>query len=154
MRPPAELLPELLDWNRGRGIEPSDWLLTFITSEQAVAYATLFWPSFLLIEEHVLRAPVNAESFNKWRIENRSVADRHEREALWNRLHINEDLFGAEDWTPLVDTRAVFIGAVLAEVHELKLARDFPDRRFAVEFWDGTQPEHGGGVSLSFWQKA
>jgi hypothetical protein len=41
----------------------------------------------------------------------------------------------------------------LAEIYRLKLARDFPDRAFVVEFWDGKTPDTGNGeVSLSFWQ--
>ncbi len=71
-------------------------------------------------------------------------------EATVNTLYM-EDLFNRHEvWTPLVEARAVHLIDALAGIHRLKLADDFPDRRFEVEVFDGSQPS--GEISLSFWQ--
>jgi hypothetical protein len=70
-----------------------------------------------------------------------------------NTQYLDDLFFQSEkdQWTDLEEARAVHLGRVLTEIYTLKLKRDFPDRQFEVEFWDGS-PEHGGEISLSFWQ--
>ena len=120
--------------------------------DHAIAYADFFWPDFAIVDDHVLRAPVTAKAFTSWRKQCVSL-ERHQREALYNRIYIDDILFQHEEWTTLTEERSAYVGRVLAEMHEAKLARNFPDRRFVVEFCDGSQPEHGGDVSMSFWQQ-
>ncbi len=144
----SELLPELQAWNNGRGIQPLDWLYCEnVPSERVTAMSELFWPSFVVFEDYVLRDGFTQKHLRA--CEGGEGATRSAVEAMVNTLHI-DDLFGKENWSPLVEARAVRLVNVLGQVHRLKLADEFPERRFKVEVFDGSQP--GGDVSLSFWQ--
>lgn len=143
------LLPELSVWNNGDGIDAVGWLYTFATSDVAVAYSELFWPRFVVFEGYVLRDTFNLDTLRSWeRAENSS---RALVEIYTNLLDVGE-LFtlNNQDWSPIVNLRAVHIGKVLAQIYELKLRADFPDRKFEISFRD--RSEDDGEVSISFWQ--
>gem|GEM_PF-3020099 len=69
-----------------------------------------------------------------------------------NTIHL-VDLFvpNGEDWSEIVDQRAIHLGRTLRDVYEAKLARDFPGKSFVIELWEGDQPGNDE-ISLSFWQ--
>jgi hypothetical protein len=144
----SDLLPELKDWNGGRGITPEDWLYCgMVSSELTTAISVLFWPTFQAFEGYVLREGFSLKHVRDW--ERVDGSTRKMVEATVNTLHI-DDLFSRETWTPLVEARAARLGQILTRIYVLKLASDFPERRFEVEIFDGSQP--GGDISLSFWQ--
>ena len=149
MDAPHDLLPDLKDWNNGRGITPLDWLYSAqVSSELVTTMTALFWPTFVPFEGYVLREGFSEPHVRSW--ENAAGSSRRMVEATVNTLHIDDLFQPHEDWTPLVEARAVRLVGVLASLHRVKLAADFPDRRFEVEVFDGSQP--GGDISLSFWQ--
>lgn len=149
MSAPHDLLPDLKDWNDGGGISPLDWVFcTKVSSELVTGMTALFWPTFVMFEGYVLREDFSESHVRNW--EGAAGSSREMVEATVNTLYM-EDLFDRQEaWTPLVKARAVHLIGVLAGIHRLKLANDFPDRRFEVEAFDGSQP--GGEISLSFWQ--
>lgn len=146
----SALIPELALWNDGRGISVSDWLYTEPKLDLPVAYATLFWPRFVAIGPYVLREDFDSKNLSLWE---QAEKRRSGIEATMNVIYPYELLVpvGGE-WSKVAERQAIYLGGVLADIHRVKLARDFPDKRFVVEFWDGTQPE-GDDISLSFWQE-
>ncbi len=150
MAPLNPLLPDLSAWNHGDGIDATNWLYAIATSDVAVAYSELFWPTFVEFEGYIFREGFTIEAVRSW--EHAENSSRLLVESYVNTFDVGE-LFtlNNEEWSPLVKLRAIHIGRVLAEVHEVKLKRDFPDRTFKVSFFDGSQ-EEDGEVSLSFWQ--
>jgi hypothetical protein len=125
----TDLLPELADWNEGQGTKALDHLYAIATSDNAVAYAALFWPEFVEFEGYVLQKGFNETNLRGWE----AGGDRPRRtiEAAVNYLGIG-DLFMKEEETDLLYPRVVHLGRVLLETYRAKLALDFPDRRFEV----------------------
>lgn len=143
------LLPELDAWNDGKGILPIDWLHLVTNSATAVAFAELFWPTFVEFEGYVLRDDFSLSSLREWE---KSARSRANVEGPMNTIHL-VDLFvpNGEDWSEIVDQRAIHLGRTLRDVYEAKLARDFPGKSFVIELWEGDQPGNDE-ISLSFWQ--
>lgn len=144
------LIPDLKLWNGGRGISATEWLYCEPKMDLPVAYSGLFWPSFVIAGAYVLRKGFDPKNLKSW-----EEAEEHPGaiEAAMNVIYpydLSVPVGG--EWSELASRQAVYLGGILADIHRVKLARDFPDRRFIVEFWDGTQPE-GDEISLSFWQK-
>lgn len=145
-----QLIPELKDWNDGRGIDVQSWIGCVGDFQKAIGYSTIFWPRFVEIEGCVLRGGLDLENVQQWLKQcggNCSAA-----EATINHLHL-EDLHyvGCPDATP---ERLIYLGRVLKEIYECKLARDFPKRDFVVVF---DEPESGRDTTeyiLTFYQKA
>jgi len=103
------------------------WLYNTGGIEQALAYSELFWPEFIEHEGCILMDRV-ADSFRSW---SDSLRDPSKVEAMLNHRHIC-DLFERETSHDMM----IALGRVLRDAWTLKLARDFPKRRFAVEFYD------------------
>jgi hypothetical protein len=145
----TELLPELQEWNGGKGIAPLDWLFLEAPSDLGVAFADLFWPSFVQFEGYVFREGFSVDTVRSWEANGTA---RKGVEAATNFMDTG-DLFappGAE-WSDLIKARAIHVGRVLAETYRAKLARDFPGKAFCVEFYDGTQPGDDD-IYVTFWQ--
>ncbi|HYC95344.1 MAG TPA: hypothetical protein VEB39_06560, partial [Sphingomicrobium sp.] len=87
----ADLLPELGEWNNGRGISPDDWLGTFIQSDQAIAYAQLIWPTFVEHESYILRGGFSLSALREW--ERKSGVERWQVEATLNTVRLDDLLF-------------------------------------------------------------
>jgi len=121
-------MPRFLSRGRTRVIRRS-WSGSYATGsvEQALAYSELFWPEFILHEGCVLLERI-PDSFPTW---TESLGDSTKVEAMLNHRHIS-DLFHRDASHDVM----IRLGRVLKYAWTLKLARDFPDRRFAVEFYD------------------
>ncbi|WP_291836948.1 hypothetical protein [Brevundimonas sp.] len=149
METTARLLPELQEWNNGNGITSLDWLYTEARSDFGVAFADLFWPTFVEFEGYVFREGFSVDTVRSWE---GNGTDRKGVEAATNLLDTG-DLFvppGAE-WSGLIEARAIHVGRILAETYRAKLARDFPGRTFCVEFYDGSEPGDDD-IYVTFWQ--
>ncbi|MES2834651.1 MAG: hypothetical protein V4707_08100 [Pseudomonadota bacterium] len=143
------LLPDLALWNDGRGISAMDWLLSEPKMDLPVAYSSLFWPRFVAVGPYVLREGFDPDSLKAWE---KSGEHRRGIEGAMNVIDTLDLLVPVgEAASKLAERQAVYIGGVLADIHRVKLAQDFPNNRFTVEFWDGTQAQ-GDDISLSFWQ--
>src|SRR5262245_8006552 len=128
-----ELIPELRDWNQGRGITPTGWIGCVGNFRLAAAYTTVFWPKFVEVDGMILRHDFSGESLAGFTEQCRG--DKSAIESVMNHLHL-VDLhhLGCEDATY---ERLVFIGRTLREIYECKLLAEFPDRDIAVEFDEG-----------------
>jgi hypothetical protein len=104
-----------------------EWLYATGSVEQALGYSELFWPEFVEHEGCILLERVPA-SFNSWA---ESLQEPSKVEAMLNHRHVS-DLFHAQTSHDMMIT----LGRLLRDIWTLKLARDFPDRRFSVEFYD------------------
>ena len=54
-KPPADMLPELAEWNNGKGIDLESWVGCSGNFRLAIGYAAIFWPRFVLFEDYILR---------------------------------------------------------------------------------------------------
>jgi len=130
-----QLIPELPDWNNGKGIDIEAWIGCEGDFRHAIGYSVIFWPRFTAVEQYVLREPFSVESLRGF--ERQRQGDIRSVEAVMNHLHIADiQYYGCKDITR---DRIVYVGRVLREIYEAKLAWQFPDRRFSVIFDDSEQ---------------
>jgi hypothetical protein len=61
----TKLIPELPDWNNGKGIDVESWIDCTGNFQLAVGYSTLFWPRFVEFEDCVLREGFSVDSYRK-----------------------------------------------------------------------------------------
>ena len=109
--------PAVLRWTRNAG-----------PVEQAIGYGDLFWPDFVEHEDCILFKGFSEESFRGfWE---QTQGDRRAIEWVMSHQHII-DLFPDADPT---DEQILYLGRLIREMWAVKLARDFPARRFVVEF--------------------
>lgn len=128
----AKLIPELNDWNNGKGIDIQSWICCVGRFDHAVGYGHLFWPEFTIYDDCVMFAGFSIESYQNW-IEQTS-GHRGSVEAVMNHRHIL-DLFCADESDVSRDL-VIHLGRLLKEIWSCKLKRDFPDRDIVVSFPD------------------
>ena len=126
-----DLIPAMREWSNFEGYEtPPHWLQGTGSFEQAIAYSFIFWPEFVVVDDHVLRADAyEPDNFETWR----AGHDRTAVEGVLNHVHIL-DLFPA--CGSASETQLRSLGRTLARMLEAKLALEFPDREFHVLFND------------------
>lgn len=144
-----DLIPELRDWNDGRGIDVESWIGHVGDYRKAIAYSAIFWPQFVEIEGCVVMEGSTREVVLQWL--EYCGGDRRAAEATMNHLHLL-DLHGA-GCPDATAPRLVYLGRTLKESYEYKLQRDFPAKRFCVEFDDApVDPADLTGYVLTFYQ--
>jgi hypothetical protein len=131
-----DVLPELGEWNGGRGIKPLDYFFCVATSPSTVASIELFWPKFVEFEGYVLREGFNEDNLRSWE-RSPSGHDHALTERAVNFLDIGT-LFqnSGEPPSEQLDARIELLRRTLADIYAVKLAHDFPLRRFRVVFID------------------
>ena len=72
-------------------------------------------------------------------------------ECVMNHLHIR-DIHHTGDQT-INAAKAQYLGTILKEIHEVKLAHDFPDRPCTVDLFIPEDEDDLTAYSLTFWQK-
>jgi hypothetical protein len=143
---PNALIAELPRWNNGAGIDALSWIGCVGNFELAIGYSLIFWPRFVVVEDHVLRAGTTPDRLDAWR--KQPGCERAGVEAMLNHLHI-VDLHAVGE--AVTEAQVRYLGRVLKAIHEVKLRADFPDRRFEVEFNDEPGLELLD-YQLTFWQ--
>jgi hypothetical protein len=143
----AKLIPALPAWNDGGGISVEDWVACVGNFELAVGYSRLFWPDFVEHEGCVFFAGFSAESYRGFVAQ--CDGDRRRVEAVMNHRHVFAH-FSHADGSATAE-QVVYLGRVLKDIWQAKLARDFPGRRFVVRFDEGPF-EDLGGYEVTFWQ--
>ena len=130
--------------SRYHGVDPDVWIGGVGSYELALGHTLIFWPQFVEFEDYVLREDFpldllrdSEETDPKWSVE-----------ALLNHIHLG-DLHMCAQSNGL---QLQYLGRVLKEIHEVKLAHDFPDRRFTVEFNDALVDGRLDADHLTFWQ--
>ncbi|MCL2648675.1 MAG: hypothetical protein FWD61_17010 [Phycisphaerales bacterium] len=127
-----ELIPELKEWNDGKGISIDTWLEVYGNFQLTIAYRQLFWPDFVEHDNCVLVAPFSSKTYEDFF--RHTNGDRAAVEAVMNHHHIL-DLFSESKQTA-TEAQMRYIGRTLQEIWTAKLKRDFPHRMFAVSFND------------------
>jgi hypothetical protein len=125
----ARLIPELSEFGDS-GVWAIDvWLANIGRYDAALAYLSLFWPEFTVVDDCVLLGAAVPESYAEWKAKHGS--DPSAIEAVLNHRHLF-DLFPVAP-EPSRDV-VLHLGRGLKEMWTAKLPRDFPDRRFVVSF--------------------
>jgi hypothetical protein len=126
----ARILPELAQWNNGKGIDISSWIYCVGRLDHAIGYSSILWPDFVIHDDFVLFAPASISSFSNWMTHTGGC--RKSVEAVMNHRHII-DLFSGE--SPEVSKEMIIcFGRLLREIWQCKLRRDFPNRDISVSF--------------------
>jgi len=136
-KPAHDLIPELKAGNGGRDIPIDEWRSIIGSYEHCVAYGTLFWPDFVEYEDCVFFDHGNgaASMANNYKgFMAQTNGDKAAVEAVMNHRHIL-DLF------PNAKQEAsremiLYVGRLLKEMWQVKLDRDFPNRKITVSFPD------------------
>jgi len=126
----SALIPELPEWNNGGGIDPLAWIECVGNYELAAGYSFIFWPGFVRFENYVLREGFSVESLRGF--EDACVHDRASIEAVMNHVHIADIHCNVA----ASEAQLRYLGRVLKDIHEVKLARDFPELAFEISFND------------------
>jgi hypothetical protein len=142
------LIPELAAWNNGKGVDPEGWLSGMGNFQLACAYTTIFWPRFVEHDGMVLREGFSHESLAGF-LKN-CAGDKTEVERVMNHIHLVDlHYVGCPDASR---ERIVFLGHVLRELYECKLALQFPNENIVVEF-DASHSEDLFDYQLSFFKR-
>jgi hypothetical protein len=130
------LIPDLKRWNGGDGIDPEGWIACEGNFQLASAYSLIFWPTFTEHRGMVFRGEVEPEHIESWL---KRCGDKRSVEATVNHLHL-ADLHHPQCADVSVE-RLIYLGNVLQEIYTVKLAAQFPDRKFVVEFYEPPDKE-------------
>jgi hypothetical protein len=145
---PESMKSELASWNDGRGIDLWDWTANTGNFSLAVGYSEIFCPCFVAFEKYVLMEGFYVEGLRSF--EGDPKATRQSVEWVMNHLHI-ADIQHAECPDIAVD-KLIILGERLRENYTAKLALQFPDRSFVVEFVRPKDPDEFADYQLSFFQ--
>jgi hypothetical protein len=143
-----KLIPELSNWNNGKGIDILSWIGCVGDYEKAIGYSIVFWPEFIAVEDLIVREGTKKDDVKKWLDE--CKGERKKTEALINHLHIRDiQYWNCPGATP---ERLSYLGQILKEIYECKLKKDFPKREFVVELQEGNEDDLDGFM-LTFYQR-
>jgi len=145
MKNAIDLLPDLREWNDGRGIKPEDWLCGIARSDQAVAFTALFWPTIVVHEGYVLRQDFSEENLRNGEANGYA---RAQIEAALNYNSLETFFQDGGEIEAVAEERARYICGVMVDMLDAKLRRDLPDRRCKVEFLDNEDD-----FAVTFWQE-
>ena len=123
-----ELIPELRDWNGGAGISIDRWIRIVGTTSHALGFGRLFWPEFTLHEGHILFSNFGIESFRGFATQ--TGGDRRAPEAAMNHRHLASPFAESEGTAE----QFLYLGRLMQDMWQAKLARDFPGERIVVTF--------------------
>jgi len=142
------LIPDLPQWNDGKGIDPEGWICGIGNMELAIGYSTIFWPRFVEFDGYVLlRAHFDEENLRGW--ERSPGLRRAQIEAVINHLHLADIHYDSTAQPSEAQLR--YLGRILRECIAAKLKQDFPERSFEVVFND--EPDlDPTDYEVTFWQ--
>lgn len=126
----TDLIPELGLWNNGNGISPDAWIYIEGRADHALGFCAMFWPEFVEFEGYVLRAPLDIERLRGW--ERSGDLSRQQIETAMNAYLLDEIFPQDAADEALKDAQCEHLVAIMANMLDAKLARDFPQRRFSA----------------------
>jgi hypothetical protein len=128
-----KLIPELSLWNNGVGTSLDGLLSCIARPDHAIAYATIFWPDFVLYDDCVFfQKPPDLKSYQDWMA--RYDSDKTNVEGVMNHCHIADIFYNSE--VQLTKEIILHLGRIFKDMWQCKLQRDFPERRIKVEFYN------------------
>lgn len=145
------LIPELKDWNHGKGISIDSWISCVGNIELAIGFAHLFWPEFIVHNDCVFyKSRFTEESYKSW-LESGFAENYGQIEATLNHTHIF-NLFSNDKTESTTLEQVIYLGNQLCEIYKVKLKNDFPDRIFEVAFNGDEIYEELTDYELNFYQ--
>jgi hypothetical protein len=128
----------------------SDFIFAFGSPLEALAYAKLFWPDFVQVDEMLLRSDVIEDESDAERVRQalrQWNGDSEKTQRSFNRLEIPAGIFGkrAGESSDASDEQ---LAQILVEMWDARLSRRYPDRKFSVTL----ERESDGDVSVTFCQ--
>ena len=123
-----------------------DWLYNTGSVAQALAYSELFWPRFNEHDDCIFLL-LDVEKYESWM--KTLEGNKTQAEATLNHRHI-ADLF--EDGESASHELLIALGRILKQSWAAKLQRDFPHRRFGVQFDDTPVPD-ASDYEITFYQQ-
>ena len=143
------LVPELSGWNGGEGIDIDNWIGCVGNYEHAIGYSRLFWPEFIAHDGCVfLKSHMTLENYAGFT--KQSGGDKSSVESVINHEHI-EDMFGILELEPRHE-QMIYLGRAMREMWSCKLRRDFPHKRFEVNFDDQGTDDGERDYVITFYQ--
>jgi len=132
-----DLVPELREWDAHNGGEESleGWASCIGSFSLAAAYASLFWPAFVVVRGRVFRQGVTEQVVDSWL--GGISGNLQATQATINHLHLL-DVQHPGVWGDATDEQMRYLGNMLRTTWSAKLAMDFPERKFVVEFIEGS----------------
>ena len=138
------ILPELSEWNEGKGMAPEGWLGAYGSVPSALMYSSLFWPEFVEFEGCLLWHDATPDLFFQWMTT--LGGNCTAVEGVMNHVHITDVFLNAPE-VP-TDEQVDYLGHLLKDMWSLKLRRDFPHLDVQVDFrWD--DPEASDTAQLT-----
>jgi len=120
------LIPELKEWNNGKGIDHECWIGIEGKIEYALAYTSIFWPKFVLFKDCIFIEDINNDEFESWH--KNCNGNLKSVEATINHRHI-------DDWFDSKSTKEQmeYFAGVLKDMWETKLIKQFPCKQVTVD---------------------
>ena len=128
--PLASLVPVTKTWQNGEPVGLEWWIYAIGSFEHLIAYGELLWPDFVEHDGCILRRNFTEESYRGFL--EQTGGNKQAVEAVVNHVHVVDLIHGPEGDPS--DEQLVYVGRLLREMWEAKLAREFPDRKFVVHF--------------------
>ena len=134
MAPLFDLIPELALWNNGRGIAPDHWIFIEGQADHSLGFCALLWPDFVQFEGYVLRGPLDVARLRGWE------GGGYKREQIETAMNVFllEGIFPNDPTvSSLKEIQSERLATIMADMLAAKLARDFPEHRFATFVLNG-----------------
>lgn len=145
---PESMKSDLSTWNGGRGISLRDWTACSGNFSLAIGYSDVFWPRFVAFEDYILQEGFSLEGLRSFA--RNPEATRQSVEWVMNHLHIADIQHSV--CPDISADKLIILGERLREIYTAKLAWQFPDRNFVVEFVQPEELEEFADYQLSFFQ--
>ena len=144
-RMPRSMSEELDHWD----IDLEGFVSSVGDFNLACGYAAAFWPRFEVVGRYI--APLGYPLSEVEKFE-RSYGDAKTVERVLNQIHVKDiQHYFAEGATP---DKLIFLGEIMMEMLQAKIARQFPDRPCKFEFNRPDDPDDLIEYQISFWQAA
>ena len=132
----SSIVPSSKDWANGN---VSYWISMIGTLEHMIGYGELFWPDFIEHDDCILkREAVDEESYRDWL--SRFEGDKQAVESMINHVDLIYLVENPDD-NEQTDEQRSYLGRLLREMWQAKLARQFPERNLVVELSDEPEGE-------------
>jgi hypothetical protein len=146
---PESMRSELRRWNNGDGIDLESWIACEGNFRFAIGYTTIFWPSFERRGPYILRDGTLDENIRSF--EQQANSSPLSVEAVLNHLHLKDIQHAfCEDAS---SDKLAYLGEILKEIYEAKLAWQFPDDPCEVDLFIPEDREDLWEYQITFWQR-
>jgi hypothetical protein len=123
------LIPEMRDWNNGKGIDIDSWIQCVANHKVLIGCSQILWPNFFEHDGCIFLGD-SVDETNYQAFLERFNGDKKSVEEIMNHQHVLH-LFATE-----LPTRGLvlYVGRLMKQIWQVKLSHDFPGRRIAVSF--------------------